>query len=62
MSLSIFHNYNYSALVTLGGMCFSIRLTYPIVDSYLQRFEKYNNLPLERRNYIIKILSNLHYL
>lgn len=54
MSLSIFHNYNYSALVTLGGMCFSIRLTYPIVDSYLQRFEKYNNLPLERRNYIIK--------
>jgi hypothetical protein len=54
MSLSILHNYNYSALVTLGGMCFSIRLTYPIVDSYLQRFEKYNNLPLERRNYIIK--------
>ena len=54
MSLSILHNYNYSALVTLGGMCFSIRLTYPIVDSYLQRFEKYNNLPLERRNYVIK--------
>ena len=54
MSLSIIHNYNYSALITLGGMCISIKCIYPIVDGYLQRFEKYNMLPLAKQKYIIK--------
>ena len=35
-------------------MCGIIQQTYPQVDNYLQGFEKYNILPLERRKYIIK--------
>ena len=54
MSLFIIRNYDYSALLFLGGMCKIIQKSYPRVDTYLQRFEKYNNLPLERRKYIIK--------
>ena len=54
MSLFIIRNYDYAALLYLGGMCKIIQKSYPRVDTYLQRFEKYNNLPLERRKYIIK--------
>ena len=54
MSLSIITNYDYPALIALFGICKTIQYTYPKVDSYLQRFEKYNMLPLERRKYIIK--------
>ena len=54
MNLSIITNYNYPALLFLGGMCKIIQKSYPRVDTYLQRFEKYNNLSLERRRYIIK--------
>ena len=54
MNLSIITNYNYTALLFLGGMCSIIQKSYPRVDAYLQRFEKYNNLSLERRRYIIK--------
>ncbi len=54
MSISIVSDYNYSALMVLGGMCFSIKQTYPLVDNYLLSFEKYKTLPLERRKYIIK--------
>ena len=54
MNLSIITNYNYPALLFLGGMCKIIQKSYPRVDTYLQRFEKYNNLSLERRKYIIK--------
>jgi hypothetical protein len=54
MSLFIIRNYDYAALLFLGGMCKIIQKSYPRVDTYLQRFEKYNNLPLERRKYIIK--------
>ena len=54
MSISIVSNYNYSALIVLGSMCFSIKQTYPLVDNYLLSFEKYKTLPLERRKYVIK--------
>ena len=54
MNLSVITNYDYSALLFLGGMCGIIQQTYPQVDKYLQGFEKYNMLPLERRKYIIK--------
>ena len=54
MSLSIIRNYNYSALLFLGGMCKFIQKSYPRVDTYLQRFEKYNNLPLERKKLYYK--------
>jgi len=54
MSLEIITTYDYGALLFLGGMCKIIHKAYPRVDAYLQRFEKYNNLPLERRKYIIK--------
>jgi len=54
MSLSIITNYDYPALLFLGGMCKIIEQSYSQMDYYLLRFEKYNNLPLERRKYIIK--------
>jgi len=54
MSLSIITNYDYPALLFLGGMCALIQKAYPKVDKYLQRYEKYNKLPLDRRKYIIK--------
>ena len=54
MSLTIIENYDYPALIALFGMCKTIQYTYPKVDKYLQRIEKYNKLPLERRRYIVK--------
>jgi len=54
MSLSIIRHYDYPAFLFLGGMCKIIQKSYPRVDAYLQRFEKYNNLSLERRKYIVK--------
>jgi len=54
MSITNLPTYNYSALIILGGMCVLIKQTYPLVDYYLQNFEKYKTLPLERRKYIIK--------
>uniref|UniRef100_A0A6C0C3T5 TLC domain-containing protein n=1 Tax=viral metagenome TaxID=1070528 RepID=A0A6C0C3T5_9ZZZZ len=54
MSLEIIKNYDYTALLFLGGMCKIIEQLYPKVDTYLKRFERYNELPLGKRNYIIK--------
>ena len=54
MSLTIIENYDFPALIALFGMCKTIQYTYPKVDKYLQRIEKYNKLPLERRRYIVK--------
>ena len=54
MSLTIIENYDYPALIALLGMCKTIQYTYPKVDEYLQRIEKYSKLPLERRRYIVK--------
>jgi len=54
MSLTIIANYDYPALLFLGGMCKFIHNMYPRVDTYLQRYDKYNILPLERRKYIVK--------
>ena len=54
MSLTIIKNYDYQALAALFGMCKVIQYTYPKIDSYLERFEKYKILPLQRRKYIIK--------
>jgi len=52
--MSLIINYDYKALFFLGGMCSLIQQVYPRVDKYLQRYEKYNNLSLERRKYIVK--------
>ena len=52
--MSILINYDYPALLFLVGMCGLIQKAYPRVDKYLQKYEKYNTLPLERRKYIIK--------
>ena len=41
MSLTIIENYDYPALIALFGMCKTIQYTYPKVDEYLQRIEKY---------------------
>ncbi len=54
MSLTLIKNYDYPALIALFGMCKTIQYAYPKVDSYLERFEKYKILPLERRKYVIK--------
>jgi hypothetical protein len=54
MSLTLIKNYDYPALIALFGMCKTIQYAYPKVDHYLERFEKYKILPLERRKYIIK--------
>ena len=54
MSLTIVRNYDFPALVALFGMCKTIQYIYPNVDIYLQRYEKYNKLPLQRRKYIVK--------
>jgi len=52
--MNLIKNYDYQAVFFLGGMCTLIQKAYPRVDKYLRRYEKYNNLPLERRKYIIK--------
>ena len=54
MSLTLIKNYDYPALIALFGICKTIQYAYPKVDHYLERFEKYKILPLERRKYIIK--------
>lgn len=47
-------NYNYNALMNLGGICFMVQHGYYFVDKYLQRFEKYNQLPDSKKKYVIK--------